>query len=91
MVGIIFIVAVIWNVVGFGILYCYEESSSVYICRNSGQFMPYLNPVWLWKNYKINVIGLLFLILLFNLLCPLLSVVYWIAVFIKWICTVGRK
>ena len=91
MTRIIFIVLVIWNAAGFGILHCYEESSDVYICRSNGQFMPYFNPVWLWKNYKVNVIGCFFLTIIFNLACPLLSVVYWIIKLIGWICTAGRK
>lgn len=98
LVEIIFIIVVVWNVIGFGILLAYEEGSVVYCNKGSDRVLPYLNPIWLYKNYKVNIIGLLFLTLLFSLICPALSIIYWIAVFIKWavvfikwICTVGRK
>lgn len=85
---IIFIVAVVWHFIGFSALHFYEDGSTVYQYEG---FVPYLNPVWLWKKYKVNIVGCFFLTILFNLLCPLISVIYWIIKFIGWICTVGRK
>lgn len=87
----IFITLVAWNVIGFWILHCYEDSSIAFINESRGRLLPYLNPIWLYKNYKVNVIGLLFLTLLFNFICPVISVFYWVVVFIKWMCIVGRK
>lgn len=90
MAGLVFLICIGWTFIGFFILHTYEENSCTYNSSNS-DFLCYLNPVWVWKNYKVNVIGCFFLVLLFNLICPLLTVIYWTIKLIGWICTVGRK
>lgn len=48
----------------------------------------YLNPFFLYKYHsKLNWFGVICIALLYNLLCPLITIAYW---FYK-LCTVGRK
>lgn len=86
----LFIMGILWTGLGVGFFNNYQENSVVY---NSARddVLCYLNPVWLWKAYKVNVFGCFILTILFNLACPLVSIIYWIIKFIGWICTVGRK
>ena len=91
MTGIICLVIIGWNFLGAFILRGYEDNSLVFINQKCDKAFPYLNPVWLWRNYKLNIIGILLLTILFNIMCPILSILYWTCKFIEWICTVGRK
>lgn len=49
--------------------------------------LEFVNPTWLYKRYKINWFGAIFIAILFNILCFPFSICYW---FYK-LCTVGRK
>lgn len=49
--------------------------------------LDFLNPVWIWSNFQVNMFGCIMLTLLFNLLIPLDSLCYW---FYK-LCTIGRR
>lgn len=91
MAVIIFIICIVWTFIGFFILHTYEENSVEYNCSSSADFLCYLNPVWVYKHYKVNAVGCILLTILFNLICPVLSIIYWIIKLIGWICTVGRK
>lgn len=83
-------VIITWIVFGFYIFKEYEDSSGTYNYRCEPVF-AYLNPVWLYRNYRVNYFGAFLLTLVFNLINPLVTVIYWPCVFIKWITTVGRK
>jgi hypothetical protein len=87
--GTYFILA-IWVIIGFAIILGYENSSINYDYRTD-PICAYLNPVWLYENYNVNFFGAFLLMLLFNLICPVVTVIYWPCKFIKWITTVGRK
>lgn len=84
---LIIIVSVIHHIVGIFTLCYYETKSRVY---DDNIFACYLSPVWLYQNYKINYFGCLVLTVLFNIACPLLSIIYWICKLIRWLFTVGR-
>ena len=45
------------------------------------------NPLWWYREYRVNYFGAGFLALLINLICPIASLGYW---FYK-LCTVGRR
>ena len=48
----------------------------------------YLNPLFLYDYHSnLNWFGVICLTLFYNLLCPLITIIYW---FCK-LCTVGRK
>jgi hypothetical protein len=71
---------VLWNVIG---LFLFGISS------NLGEILSIwrLNPIEVYKYFKVNYFGCFWLTLFFNLMCPVLSLCYW---FYK-ACTVGRK
>lgn len=74
------VLLVIWNLVGLFIL---GISSRIgYMLE-----VDRLNPVYIYKNHKVNWFGAFVVALLMNALCPIVSIIYW---FIK-LCTVGRK
>jgi hypothetical protein len=87
---LIFAISIVWTFIGILTLHSYEENSCAYNSSNS-DFLCYLNPIWIWKNYKVNIIGCILLTVLFNLICPIISIIYWIIELIGWICTAGRK
>lgn len=49
--------------------------------------IEFLNPIYVYKNFKVNYFGCTILTIIFNLICPLATICYW---FYK-LCTVGRK
>ena len=68
-----------WNLVGVFLF-----------LHNLGDF-AYLNPIKIYLSFKVNYFGCFVLTILFNIACPIATIIYWICVFIHWICTVGRK
>lgn len=73
----IVILAIGWSVIGFGLAYMLMGSEG----------LEYVNPIWIYKKYRVNYFGAAVLCILFNLICPIGSICYW---FYK-LCTVGRK
>ena len=49
--------------------------------------IEFVNPIWLYKKYKVNWFGALVLSILFNILTLPFSIFYWIYK----LCTVGRE
>ena len=49
--------------------------------------LEFVNPVWLYKRFRVNWFGAFFLALLFSLLTVPYAICYW---FYK-LCTVGRN
>lgn len=47
----------------------------------------FVNPIWLYKKYRVNWFGAAFLAIIFNILAISCAVCYWIYK----LCTVGRK
>ena len=47
----------------------------------------FVNPKWIYQNYRVNIFGCIFLSVLFSLFCPIGTIIYWIYK----LCTVGRK
>ena len=47
----------------------------------------FVNPVKIYKTYRVNYFGAALICIIYNLLCPIGSVGYW---FYK-LCTFGRK
>ena len=47
----------------------------------------FLNPVWWYRNYKVNVFGAIIVSLLFTVLCPIFAIGYWIYK----LGTIGRR
>ena len=49
--------------------------------------LEFLNPMWWYRNYKVNVFGAIIVSLLFTVLCPVFAVGYWIYK----LGTIGRR
>ena len=47
----------------------------------------FMNPIKIYKTYRVNYLGAALICIIYNLLCPIGSIGYWIYK----ICTVGRK
>lgn len=79
-------ILLVWNICGFTLLAILWAE---WLCISDDKCL--LHPVWLYRKFKVNYFGCGLLTLIFNLLCPVVSVVYWLWNFIYFICTVGRK
>ena len=82
---------VIWSFMGYIIsdiiMYCCKDESIRSGEMSSIKSFEYLNPMWLYRNFKVNYLGCALLTVMYNLLCPLGAAYYWLI----YICTVGRK
>ena len=69
-----------WSVVGGLILG---------LCGTLDKFsdFSFINPIKIYKTYKVNYFGAAIICIIHNLLCPIASIGYW---FYK-LCTFGRK
>ena len=74
--ALVFIV-MLWSTVGFAL--------SIIAINSEG--LEYVNPVWIYKRYRVNYFGAAVLCILYNLICPIGSICYWIYK----LCTVGRR
>lgn len=59
----------------------------VLACGMDSTGFQFVNPIWIYRHYGVNVFGAIILTILFNLICPIGSICYW---FYK-LCTVGRR
>ena len=86
MTDMLFIILFFWNMVGF-VIYLGIQLTATMITK------PYtlLNPCDVYKLWAVNYFGCALLTLIFNLLCPVMSIIYWLRKFIYFICTVGRR
>lgn len=75
-----------WNIAGFFFLAILWAESFKFLDDNN-----ILNPCCIYKKFNVNYFGCALLALIFNLLCPLISIVYWLSKIIYFSCTVGRK
>lgn len=59
------------------------------LCGTYDKFddLSYVNPIKIYKTYRVNYFGAALICIIYNLLCPIGSIGYW---FYK-ICTIGRK
>lgn len=70
------LIEIVHNAFGFGIACCFRCDA-----------FEFVNPNWIYQNYKVNRFGSIFLSVLYNLYCPIGSIIYWIYK----LCTVGRR
>ena len=80
MIADIIFLTVVWNFLGVVCLLTWMNKTTLYPDE-------ILNPFKLYKEYKVNLFGLILLTLFINLLCPVYTIGFW---FYK-LCTVGRK
>jgi hypothetical protein len=72
---IFLIVILAWDFFGLGIGLCF---------RCDG--FQFVNPKWIYENYNVNRFGAIFLSILFGLICPIGTAIYWLYK----LCTFGR-
>ena len=77
---------VFWNIAGFVCLFVWGCKSYTGPMGNA-KGLEFLNPLFIYQHARVNWFGTLCLTLLWNLMCPGLSISYW---FYK-LCTCGRK
>lgn len=77
-IDVIILICVVHNI--FGMLMCAGV-------HGKAEGFEFCNPLWLYKNYSVNVFGAILLALVYNLLCPICTIGYWIYK----LCTVGRR
>lgn len=75
---ILLLVSIGWNFVG---LIWWAPMTRKY------HFRDLLNPVKVYKKFEVNWFGAILVSILNNLICPIVSIYYWIC----FICTVGRN
>ena len=85
MIKLLMIGFVCWQVVG-GLFWLITAMKGKGACSNCDG-VEFVNPIWIYKHYKVNYFGWLMMTILYNLVCPMISFCYW---FYK-LCTVGRK
>ncbi len=71
---------VIWNGCGGIILILLDV-------LNKFNDFSFMNPIKIYRTYRVNYFGAALICIIYNLLCPICSIGYW---FYK-ICTFGRK
>ena len=75
-----------WSVIGGFILtfpHCAQIRGAIYMADG----WEFVNPIHIYKYNKVNWFGAIIVALIYNALCPIGSVCYWIYK----LCTVGRK
>lgn len=85
---------ILWSIIGFGVWLVVAmniQSKSLHgrnkgvLCKTSR--FEFLDPRYIYKYNRVNYFGAAMVCLLYNLICPLMSIIYW---FYK-LCTVGRS
>ena len=75
-----------WNLIGFVVYAGLQLSATAHI-----DDYQLLDPREIYNLWDVNYFGCAMLTIIFNLLCPAWSMVYWFSKFMKFICTVGRR
>ena len=79
---------IVWSIFGFA------------LAKNliGSEGFEYVNPIWIYKTFRVNYFGAAVCCILFNLLSPIGSICYWfyklfgsICYWFYKLCTVGRK
>ncbi len=78
----IIVIFCVWNFIGLFIVGCLSKCSDL---------DEYLNPISIYHNTHLNIFGCIVFTIIRNLLCPFISIIYWICLLVDWLMTVGRK
>lgn len=69
-------ILVIWSLIGliiFLVPFIYYSS----MLSGSNTTIQFLNPIWLRKYSNMNIIGIFFHFIIYNLLCPIITFLFW--------------
>lgn len=81
-IGILFI----WNIFGF-VVYAGIQLNATLHTDN----YQLLNPREIYCIWDVNYFGCVLLTIIFNLLCPVWTILYWFSKFMHFVCTAGRR
>ena len=81
-IGILFF----WNIFGF-VVYAGIQLNATWFTDD----YSLLNPLDIYALWDVNYFGCALLAIIFNLLCPALTILYWFSKFMHFICTIGRR
>ena len=76
-----------WNLLGF----CVYSGISIEANRYTHREYYFLNPIDIYDKWNVNYFGCVLLTIIFNLMCPIMTIGYWFFKFMKFVCTVGRR
>ena len=71
------ILTIAWSIIGFGVAFTSMDAEG----------FEYVNPIWIYKKYRVNYFGAAMICIFYNFISPIGYICYW---FYK-LCTVGRK
>ena len=83
-IEILILVSILWNILGFLVLI------DIGITADWAQYcdgFELLNPIFIYRQLRVNYFGAFWVTLFMNALCPIVSLGYW---FYK-LCIVGRR
>lgn len=72
---------ILWNLLGFIVLLIIPYT------KEADDLGEIFNPKEIYDNTTVNIFGCIMLTILFNILCPVMTIGYWL----WWLCTVGRR
>ena len=80
---------IIFNVIFYLMVWSICGAIILGLCGTFDKFddFSYVNPIKIYKTYRVNYFGAALICIIYNLLCPIGSIGYW---FYK-LCTFGRK
>ena len=66
---------ILWSFLGLLLLLCFNSEGRFPFGASGFEF---INPVYLYKNSKVNIFGAIFVSILMGLICPIGTIIYWI-------------
>ena len=75
----------LWNLSGLAIwiyIICHIEGP-----HQNTTHAEFINPVWIYKNYKVNYFGAIVVSIGYSIICPMVTIYHWIYK----LMTIGRK
>jgi hypothetical protein len=76
-------ISILWSILGFVLLLFSAMEGGIL----DAQGFEFVNPVYIYKNCRVNAFGAILVAFLLSLICPIGTICYWIYK----LCTVGRK
>lgn len=64
------VLVIFWNIIGL-VIWCVVETNDTKI--RYADFFEWVNPIWIYRNYKVNFFGTIMVCALYNLIFP-----YWV-------------
>lgn len=75
-----------WNILGYVVYTGIQLNATLFT-----DDYALLNPREIYCLWDVNYFGCALLAIVFNLLCPAWTILYWFSKFMHFVCTVGRR